>query len=81
MKTKMMKNYYKPTPKRWRKIGDAILLGSTSLSALMMGAPLSDHTITITVFILNVIGVVGKVLTNLAKDESDTADTGAAAGQ
>lgn len=61
--------YKKPTPVRMRKLGDAILLGSTSLSAMMMGAPLDDKTIAITVFILNVVGVFGKVITNLFKDE------------
>lgn len=65
-----MKNYYQPTPKRWRKTGDAILLTTATLSTLMMTAPFSDKTISITVWILSVVGVVGKVLTNFFKDES-----------
>jgi hypothetical protein len=65
-----MKNYYKPTPAKWRKIGDAILLTTATLSTLMMTAPFSDHTISITVWLLSVVGVVGKVLTNFFKDES-----------
>lgn len=64
-----MKNYYQPTPKKWRKIGDAILLISATLSTLMMGSPLSDKTIAITVWILSVVGVVGKVITNFFKEE------------
>ena len=28
----MMKNYWKPTPKRWRKIGDALLATSTVIT-------------------------------------------------
>lgn len=65
----MIANYYNPTPRKFRKIGDAILLGSTSLSAMMMGAPLSENTKTWTIFLLNVLGVLGKVLTNFAKEE------------
>lgn len=64
-----MNNYYKPTPKKWRKIGDAILFGTATLSTLMMGAPFSDKTISITVWSLGVIGVIGKVITNFFKDE------------
>ena len=65
-----MKNYYKPTPRKWRKIGDAILLTTATLSTLMMTAPFNDRTISITVWLLSVVGVVGKVLTNFFKDES-----------
>lgn len=64
-----MKNYYKPTPAKWRKIGDAILLTTATLSTLMMTAPFNDHTISITVWLLSVVGVIGKVLTNFFKDE------------
>lgn len=66
---KAINNYYKSTPVKWRKIGDTILLGCTSLSALMMGAPLKEHTITWIVFILNVVGVIGKVITNFFKED------------
>ena len=65
-----MKNYYQPTPKKWRKTGDAILLTTATLSTLMMTAPFSDKAISITVWILSVVGVIGKVLTNFFKDES-----------
>ena len=70
----MMKNYYQPTPKKWRKIGDAILLGTASLSAIMMGAPISDKAKTFTIFILNVVGVVGKIMTNFFKEEEEIKD-------
>lgn len=64
-----MQNYYKPTPKKWRKIGDAILLGCTSLSAFVMGSPLTDNGKAWATFILNVIGVAGKVVTNFFKED------------
>lgn len=64
-----MENYYKPTPKKWRKIGDAILLGTASISTLMMGAPFDDKTISVTVWLLSVVGVAGKVITNFFKED------------
>lgn len=67
-------SYYKPTPVKWRKIGDAILLGTASLSAMMMGAPLSENAKTWTIFLLNVLGVAGKVMTNFFKEDETTAE-------
>jgi hypothetical protein len=66
----MKSNYYKPTPKKWRKIGDTILLGTASLSVLIMGSPLSDHAKAWIVFFSNALGIVGKVLTNFFKEDS-----------
>jgi hypothetical protein len=56
--TRVTQNYWKPTPKRWRKIGDALLAVST------MGVPavlMNHHWVGISLFI---IGVIGKFLTN-----------------
>lgn len=63
-----IKNYFIPTPVKWRKIGDTILLGCTSLAAIMMTAPFPDKTISWTVFIVNLIGVTGKVISNMFTD-------------
>lgn len=49
--------YYKPTPSKWRKIGDNLLLLSTTLSALNIHSPHVAIAIQIT-------GVLGKFLTN-----------------
>lgn len=65
-----LKNYYAPTPINMRKIGDAILLGSTSVSGMVMGLPLSDNTKLWLTFGLNLFGVLGKVITNFFKDEN-----------
>ena len=70
-----MKTYYQPTPKKYRKIGDAILIGCASLSALVMGSPLTDNGKAWTTFILNVVGVAGKVISNFAKEEDSTETT------
>lgn len=64
-----LSNYYKPTPALFRKIGDTVLFGCTALSALMMGAPIDEHTKTWIIFCLNVFGVLGKIVTNFFKDE------------
>lgn len=64
-----MSNYYQPTPKKWRKIGDAILFGTAAISTLMMGAPFEEHTISVIVWALGVIGVAGKVITNFFKED------------
>jgi hypothetical protein len=62
MKT-LGKHYAKPTPKRWRQLGDALL------GVALMGIPaqLAGHPwIGITMFVL---GVLGKFLTNFFKDD------------
>jgi hypothetical protein len=68
-------SYYKPTPIKWRKIGDAILLGTASISTMMMGAPFSDKTISITIWALGVVGVAGKILTNFFKEDDTETNT------
>lgn len=55
-----MKNYYKPTPAKWRKIGDALLAASTMITA---SAIATAHPYL--ALIALGIGVVGKFLTNL----------------
>lgn len=70
----MMKNYWKPTPKRWRKIGDALLATSTviTVGGLFQFENLKEiftieqiRWLTMTPMIL---GVIGKFLTNFFKD-------------
>ena len=67
---KLQKRYFSPTPKNIRKIGDAILIGTASLSSGIMGLPLQDHHKLYLVFSFNVIGVIGKILTNFFKVEN-----------
>lgn len=65
----LIENYKKPTPVFWRKVGDSILVASASLSTAVMGLPIAEHTKLYIVFALNVIGVIGKILTNLFKKD------------
>lgn len=64
-----IKHFYQPTPAKWRKIGDTILVGCTSLSGMIMGLPLTDNAKLWVIFTLNGVGVAGKMLTNFFKDD------------
>ncbi len=64
----LIENYKKPTPVLWRKIGDSILLLSAGLSGSIMGLPLPDHTKLWIMFGVNLLGVFGKIITNLFKE-------------
>ncbi len=58
-----MSNYYKPTPVRMRKIGDALL----GVSLIAIPTELSGYSwVSISLF---AIGVIGKFLTNFFADE------------
>ena len=61
-----VKSYYKPTPRKWRKIGDALL----GVSLIAIPSELSGYTwLSISIFAL---GVVGKFLTNFfSEDENE----------
>lgn len=65
-------NYWLPTPVKMRKIGDAILIGSAAISGTLMTSPLSDTQKMWGVWICSVLGIFGKVMTNLFKDEEAT---------
>jgi hypothetical protein len=59
MYNKMIKKYYKPTPVKWRKLGDALLGVSTIITTFAVYQ--NTHWVAITALIT---GVVGKFLTN-----------------
>jgi hypothetical protein len=57
------KSYYKPTPKKWRKIGDALL----GVSLVAIPVELGGYKwLSISLFVL---GVVGKFLTNFFEED------------
>jgi len=63
-KKSLGEKYKSPTPIKWRKIGDSVLVGTSGMSAIMMGAPLPENYTIWIIFTLNIIGVGGKVITN-----------------
>lgn len=60
---KAKNNYWSPTPKHFRKLGDSLLASSTMLAGLSMYA--GHEWIAI---IVVVTGVLGKFITNFAKE-------------
>lgn len=78
IKNMKLSNYYKPTPKKWRKIGDAILATGTFITAGSlieydkMKEIFSAHEVKIIIACAFVMGVAGKFLTNFFKDEDTT---------
>lgn len=55
-----MKNYYKPTPPFWRKLGDAMLAASTTMTTYAIYNDMKAIAITSLI-----IGTLGKFLSNL----------------
>jgi hypothetical protein len=73
-----MKHYWKPTPKKWRRLGDSLLAVATviaiggiwqydSLKEIFTPGELKAMIITSIAF-----GVVGKFLTNFFKSDDST---------
>ena len=62
--TKMKQNYWHPTPKKWRKLGDALLASSTAIT----GFALYENVKWVALTAL-ITGVIGKFLTNFFKDD------------
>ena len=74
----LKKNYWSPTPKKWRKIGDALLAASTitSLGGMWQFENLKE------IFTLDqirwlivspmILGVIGKFLTNFFTESRNT---------
>lgn len=61
-----MKNYYKPTPAKWRKLGDALLAVSTMITAASIATSHSYFAL-----IALGIGVAGKFLTNFFNEKPE----------
>jgi hypothetical protein len=61
------KDYYAPTPTRWRKIGDSILIFGTTLTATFAGIEVGKEW----VIAAAIMTALGKVLTNVFTEEAD----------
>ena len=70
-----MKNYWKPTPKRWRKLGDSLLAVATiiAVGGIWQFDSLKELFTTgeLKIMIISsiVLGVIGKFLTNFFKED------------
>jgi hypothetical protein len=71
----MMNNYWKPTPKKWRRLGDSLLAVATviAIGGIWQFDSLKDifttNELRLMITSSIVLGVVGKFLTNFFKDE------------
>lgn len=54
-----MTNYYKPTPAKWRKLGDALLGVSSTITGYSIYSDMPEVAL-----ISLITGVIGKFLTN-----------------
>lgn len=67
---KILKNYYKPTPAKFRKLGDVLLVVGTSVTmgTLMefdkLERVFTSKEIKVAMIIALSFGVIGKILTN-----------------
>jgi hypothetical protein len=59
---KTVENYYKPTPFKWRVIGDSILIIGTTVTAVAGLLSLSPYVVAAGA----ILTAVGKILTNFA---------------
>lgn len=72
----MMKHYWKPTPKKWRKLGDALLAVATviAIGGIWQYDSLKEifTTTELKIMIVSsiIFGVVGKFLTNFFKEDN-----------
>ena len=64
MYNKMLKNYYKPTPSKWRKLGDALLAVSVAITGFAMYENVQWVALTSLI-----TGIIGKFLTNFFKED------------
>lgn len=71
----MMKHYWKPTPKKWRKLGDGLLAAAAIIAVGgvwqydTLKEIFTTQEIKIMIVSSIVFGVVGKFLTNFFKDD------------
>ena len=67
---KMKKNYYSPTPKKWRQIGDTLL----AISLISVPVDLAGYKwIAISFFVM---GILGKFLTNFFTEDEQNNQNG-----
>ena len=61
-----LKNYYEPTPKKYRMIGDALLIISSAFSGYNFMSNQEEWGL----FFL-ILGTIGKILTNFKIEEAE----------
>ena len=71
----MIKNYYKPTPVKWRKFGDSCLaVGTMITTGGLLGFDqikdvFGDHLLKVIIGCAFLLGVAGKFMSNFFKED------------
>jgi hypothetical protein len=63
---KILERYNSPTPPKWRKIGDLLLIVSTTITSYSV-----VHEIKEVAIIAAILGCIGKIITNFVSDEEN----------
>ena len=66
--TLKLENWHKPTPAKWRNIGDALLALSVVIASAVVLIPIPDNVKVIIMAASTFVGGVGKFITKLAYD-------------
>lgn len=64
-----LSNYYKKTPKNVKLVGDIFLFTAPLLSAAVMAAPFIEPTKSWILFGVNMVLIIGKIITKFIGDE------------
>ena len=68
-------NYYRRTPRRWKRFGDACLVGIPLISSAIMTAPMDETVKLWVIFACNITLAIAKIITKFIGDEeSDHSD-------
>lgn len=70
--SKLKEKYFAPTPAKWRKLGDALLGVSTTITGFAIMDQMKGLALTALI-----LGVVGKFLTNFFTKENTSNDVNA----
>lgn len=77
-----IKHFYQPTPKKWRKIGDALLATGTFITSGGLLAfdqltnILTPKELKIIIGVAFLMGVIGKFITNMVEPKDVTVSKG-----
>lgn len=67
--TLRVSNYYRKTPKIWKKLGDSALVGIPLISSALMGAPLPEDIKLWLMFGCNILLAIFKIITKFIGEE------------
>ena len=62
----VLNRYNSPTPPKWRKIGDLLLIISTTITSYSIVEEMKEVAL-----IAAILGCIGKIITNFVSDEEN----------